>query len=102
MKPIDIAVAGCGPAGMAAALLLAKQGHRVTIYERFVEPGPVGSGLMIQPTGLAVLDRLGLAAALTAAAATSARSRPRRPSTARPVGWIISPEPTGRGASKRS
>ena len=61
MRPLSIAVAGCGPGGLATALLLDAQGHRVTIFERFAEPGPVGSGLMLQPTGLAVLDRLGLA-----------------------------------------
>lgn len=31
------------------------------MFERFDAPQPIGSGLMIQPTGLAVLDRLGLA-----------------------------------------
>lgn len=60
MRPIDIAVAGCGPCGLATALLLARDGHRVTIFERFSAAQPVGSGLMLQPTGLAVLDRLGL------------------------------------------
>lgn len=64
MKPIDIAVAGCGVAGLAAALLLHRDGHRVTLFERFDTPRPVGSGLMIQPTGFAVLCRLGLAGAL--------------------------------------
>ncbi|MEM6475281.1 MAG: NAD(P)/FAD-dependent oxidoreductase [Pseudomonadota bacterium] len=64
MNRLDIAIAGCGPAGLAAALLLEAQGHRVTIFDRFDEPGPVGSGLMIQPTGLAVLERLGLADAI--------------------------------------
>ncbi len=57
----DIAIAGCGPAGLAAALLLHGQGHRVTLYERFDHPRPLGSGLMLQPTGMAVLARLGLA-----------------------------------------
>lgn len=60
MKPLDIAVAGCGPGGLAAALLLHRDGHRVTLFDRFQTPRPLGSGLMIQPTGLAVLDRLGL------------------------------------------
>lgn len=60
MRPIDIAVAGCGIAGMASALLLARQGHRVTIFERFDEARPIGSGLLIQPTGQAVLAQLGL------------------------------------------
>ena len=64
MGALDIAVAGCGPAGLAAALLLHRDGHRVTLFERFDAPRAVGSGLMIQPTGLAVLRRLGLDAAL--------------------------------------
>ena len=61
MKGLDIAVAGCGPCGLASALLLARSGHAVTLFERFETPRPIGSGLMIQPTGLAVLARLGLA-----------------------------------------
>jgi 2-polyprenyl-6-methoxyphenol hydroxylase-like FAD-dependent oxidoreductase len=66
MATRDIAVAGCGPAGLAAALLLRRDGHRVTLFERFDAPGPVGSGLMIQPTGQAVLRALGLEARLLA------------------------------------
>src|SRR3954464_5905119 len=58
MGVYDIAVAGCGPAGLAAALMLARDGHRVRLYERFDAPRPIGSGLMIQPTGFAVPDRL--------------------------------------------
>lgn len=61
MQQIDIGIAGCGIAGLAAALMLHRQGHRITLYERFEAPQPVGSGLMVQPTGLAVLDALGLA-----------------------------------------
>ncbi len=69
MRKLDIAIAGCGIAGLAAALLLHRQGHCVTLYERFEAPQPVGSGLMIQPTGLAVLAKLGLAAEVMAAGA---------------------------------
>jgi 2-polyprenyl-6-methoxyphenol hydroxylase-like FAD-dependent oxidoreductase len=61
-----IAVAGCGPAGLAAALLLERAGHKVTLVERFATPQPLGSGLILQPTGLAVLRELGLADALIA------------------------------------
>ena len=61
MGPIDIAIAGCGPAGLAAGLLLHERGHSVAIYDQFDAPQPVGSGLMIQPSGLAVLKKLGLA-----------------------------------------
>ena len=61
LGPLDIAVVGCGVAGQAAATLLSERGHRVTVYERFTEPQPVGAGLLLQPTGLAVLRELGLA-----------------------------------------
>lgn len=60
MRGLDIAIAGCGPCGLAAASLLHRAGHRVTLFERFETPQPIGSGLMIQPTGMAVLSRLGL------------------------------------------
>jgi 2-polyprenyl-6-methoxyphenol hydroxylase-like FAD-dependent oxidoreductase len=60
MTSLDVGVIGCGTAGPAAALLLARAGHRVTVYERVAEPGPVGAGILLQPTGQAVLARLGL------------------------------------------
>ena len=61
MNRLAVGIAGCGIAGLASALVLARAGHAVTLFERFDEPQPVGSGLMIQPTGLAVLRELGLA-----------------------------------------
>lgn len=57
---LDIAIAGAGIGGLAAATFLARQGHRVTVFDRFDAPQPIGSGLMLQPTGMAVLDKLGL------------------------------------------
>jgi 2-polyprenyl-6-methoxyphenol hydroxylase-like FAD-dependent oxidoreductase len=63
MEPkLEIAIAGCGPGGLSAALLLHRQGHKITLFERFRDPQPIGSGLILQPTGLAVMERLGLAA----------------------------------------
>lgn len=53
---------GAGPTGLAAALMLTRQGRRVVVHERFETAGPVGAGFMLQPTGLHVLDRLGLTA----------------------------------------
>lgn len=60
MQGLDIAIAGCGPCGLAAALLLHRAGHNVSLFERFDSPQPIGSGLMLQPTGMAVLAELGL------------------------------------------
>lgn len=59
-KALDIAIAGAGPAGLAAALSLHRDGHRVRIFERFETARSIGSGLMLQPTGQAVLAELGL------------------------------------------
>jgi 2-polyprenyl-6-methoxyphenol hydroxylase-like FAD-dependent oxidoreductase len=70
---MDIAIAGCGPAGLAAALMLRRDGHRVTIYERFAAAQPIGSGFMVQPVGLAVLETLGLKAAAIEAGARLTR-----------------------------
>jgi 2-polyprenyl-6-methoxyphenol hydroxylase-like FAD-dependent oxidoreductase len=75
VKPLEIAVAGCGPAGLAAALMLARDGHRVTLFERFATPRPIGSGLMLQPAGLAVLRAVGLRDAALAAGARIERLR---------------------------
>lgn len=40
--------------------MLEDDGHEVAVFERFDEPRPVGSGIVLQPTGLAVLAALGL------------------------------------------
>jgi len=58
---LKVCVVGCGVAGQATATLLADAGHRVTVFERFAEAKPSGAGLLLQPTGLAVLRALGLA-----------------------------------------
>lgn len=60
MRPLDVGVIGCGTAGAAAALFLARAGHRVTVYERVPKPKAVGAGVTLQPTGLHVLARLDL------------------------------------------
>ena len=55
-----IAIVGYGAAGQAAALFLSAQGHALSVFEQAAEPGPVGAGFLLQPTGLGVLARLGL------------------------------------------
>ncbi|GLS85653.1 glutamate synthase [Cypionkella aquatica] len=57
--PLNIGIIGAGIGGLAAAALCAKAGHRVTLAERFATPQPLGSGLVLQPVGLAVLDAIG-------------------------------------------
>lgn len=69
----DIAIAGGGVAGLASAALLARAGHRVTLYEQTREPQPIGSGLILQPVGMAVLDALGAGEAMRARGAPIAR-----------------------------
>ncbi len=56
----SVAIVGCGPAGLSTAIALHDAGFHVHLYEQFDKPGPVGSGLMLQPTGLAVLESWGL------------------------------------------
>lgn len=60
MKNNNIAIVGAGFAGLAAATLLARQGHRVTVHEKFAEPRSVGAGVLVQPTGLAAMRVLGI------------------------------------------
>ncbi len=66
-ESLHIAVAGAGVGGLAAATLLARDGHRVRVFDRFESPRPVGSGLMLQLTGLTVLGQLGLREPIEAA-----------------------------------
>ncbi|MBW8882716.1 MAG: FAD-dependent monooxygenase, partial [Asticcacaulis sp.] len=55
-----IAIAGAGTTGLALAGFLRAGGHDVSLFERFDHASPVGAGLLIQPTGLAVMARLGV------------------------------------------
>ncbi len=55
-----VGVVGCGSAGPLVSALLARQGHEVTLFERAPELLPVGTGFVIQPTGLWVLDQIGI------------------------------------------
>ncbi|ENW79044.1 hypothetical protein F909_03369 [Acinetobacter sp. ANC 3929] len=60
MKTLDFAIIGAGTAGLATAILLARAGHQVTIFEQVDELSPVGAGLLLQPAGLAVFEHLGV------------------------------------------
>ncbi len=50
---VHLAVVGAGPVGATAALLLAKQGYKVTLIDRQApQPGPVGLGMDIRNVAL--------------------------------------------------
>jgi salicylate hydroxylase len=66
MKQRAIAIAGCGVAGLACATLLRARGARVVIYDKLETPKPIGSGLILQPVGLHVLDEIGVGARMRA------------------------------------
>lgn len=66
---LQIAVVGAGTAGAAAAILLSRAGHAVTLFERVANPKPVGAGITLQPTGQVALARLGLFDAIASRAA---------------------------------
>lgn len=67
MTPLlTIGIAGAGIGGLAAAALLAGDGHAVQVFDRFDAPRPVGSGLVIQPVGRAVLRAAGAEAEVAA------------------------------------
>jgi 2-polyprenyl-6-methoxyphenol hydroxylase-like FAD-dependent oxidoreductase len=57
---MKIAIIGAGIGGLAAASLLHDAGHEIAIFDQFDAPRPLGSGLVIQPVGQAVLDRIGI------------------------------------------
>jgi len=55
-----IAITGGGISGLTAAIFLCRSGHSVTVFERFAKPESIGAGILLQPTGLAVLQQLDL------------------------------------------
>jgi len=55
-----VAVIGCGAAGAAAGVLLKRAGHEVTVFEQAPECRAVGAGFLLQPTGMDVLQELGI------------------------------------------
>ena len=64
-----IAIAGAGIAGLATAIHLTRLGQQVSVFEHVADPTPVGAGLLLQPSGQAMLAELNLLDAIKAKAA---------------------------------
>jgi 2-polyprenyl-6-methoxyphenol hydroxylase-like FAD-dependent oxidoreductase len=75
-----VAVVGCGTAGPAVAVLLRRQGHDVTLFERAPECRAVGAGFLLQPSGMAVLSELGILEPVLGRAAKVTRLHVVKPS----------------------
>lgn len=69
MTRADVVVVGAGPAGAAAAILLAERGHAVTLLDKAAFPRPKICGEYLSPESARVLDRLGVLKAVDAAGA---------------------------------
>ena len=57
---VDVAIVGAGFAGLALACKLAGEGREVCVLERRPHVSSGGAAIMLQPNGLAALDRLGV------------------------------------------
>ncbi|KAJ7846906.1 hypothetical protein B0H13DRAFT_2406699 [Mycena leptocephala] len=55
---LNIAIVGAGPVGLAAAAMLRKEGHRITIFESSSFHAEIGAGLVLPPNGIAVLKKV--------------------------------------------
>ena len=71
---VDVFIAGGGPAGATAALLLARAGHSVVVHEKMRFPRRKVCGEFIAASGIEFLRTLGLGAELDAAAGPEVRT----------------------------
>lgn len=62
--PYDVAIVGYGPVGQALALMLAEQGHRIVVTERWPELFPLPRAGHVDHEVMRILQSLGVAAAI--------------------------------------
>ncbi|KAJ5660710.1 uncharacterized protein N7484_000082 [Penicillium longicatenatum] len=58
--PLQVAIIGAGLGGLAAAVSLRRQGHQVTVYERYDFAGEVGASLSAASNGSRFLEEWGV------------------------------------------
>jgi 2-polyprenyl-6-methoxyphenol hydroxylase-like FAD-dependent oxidoreductase len=56
---MKVAIVGAGAAGLSASIYFRKLGINVDVFERAPALSVIGSGIMLQPVGMAVLHELG-------------------------------------------
>lgn len=61
---LSVAIVGGGIGGLAAAVLLAQDGHRVRVFEQASRFARVGAGIQMTPNAMKVLRRIGAEPAL--------------------------------------
>ncbi|KAJ3512367.1 hypothetical protein NLJ89_g3560 [Agrocybe chaxingu] len=85
--PLDIAVVGAGLGGLAAAYLLGRAGHRVTVFEAASTITDVGAGIQLSPNVTRLLARWGLGEKVKELAFVPQTLSLRRYKNGEVVGW---------------
>lgn len=58
--PLNVAIIGAGLGGLSAAVSLRRQGHAVTVFERYDFAGEVGASLSSASNGSRFLEQWGV------------------------------------------
>jgi salicylate hydroxylase len=56
-RPLQVAVIGSGLGGLSSAIALRREGHNVTLYERYDFAGEVGASLSVASNGSKFLHK---------------------------------------------
>jgi len=73
VQKTSILISGGGIGGLAAALVLAQDGHPVTVLEQASSFGEIGAGIQLGPNIFRMFDYLGLTEAINRSNARIAR-----------------------------
>ena len=65
MQPLHLIIAGGGIGGLAAAYVLARDGHTVTVLEQSAAFGEIGAGIQLGPNIFRMFEHLGLTEAVS-------------------------------------